>query len=236
MINLSAAIDVALNKLPALTLLTVLGEVINDNGGNKKITDFDIRVNGGAYDGSVARFSGEWLEVSHGVTYRLGTDPVSGYTLTGVECNNDATGLSLGHPLILSAGQSATCTLELDDGAPQITIFKDVENENGGLLGRSDFILHLSGTGLDGRKVRHSGEPPITVTANETYRLSEDSVPGYSQTGTVCVDDAGGANLGHPVTPLEGQSVTCTISNIDREASTMFVIPLRSGKAVIFGL
>lgn len=237
MINLSGAISYALNNSPALTLLTVINKVINDDGGNKTVADFDILVDGGIYTGGVARFSGEWLEVTNSVTYNISTDPVPGYALTDVECKDDVTGSSIGGPsLILVPGQSATCTITVDDGAPQITIFKQVKIENGGSLVPSDFILYLSGKGLDASIERKSGEPPITVTANETYRLSEKSVPGYSRTGTVCVDDGTGASLGHPVRPLEGQLISCTISNIDREESSFFVIPLRSGKSVVFGL
>lgn len=104
-----------------------------------------------------------------------------------------------------------------------MTIVKSVTNENGGTAVAGDFILHLSGGDYDGSLKRTSGDL-ITVDANTRYTLYEEKLEGYSRLKTACIDDDTGANPGHPFRLSSGQSVTCTINNIDRPEECFFYI------------
>ena len=106
--------------------------------------------------------------------------------------------------------------------------------DDGSSLSPSDFALYLSGEGSSVNIQRISGQT-ITVYANTAYTLSEDPIEGYTPTEITCVDDDNSSILNHPVSLTEGQSVTCTISNIDY-VSTFYVIPLPSGGAAVLDL
>ena len=214
-------------------LLTIVKEVINNDGGSASAGDFILRVSGGDFDDSVNRSSGELLLVDAYTSYTLSEDELIGYSQASIRCIDDDSFVLLMHPISLTEGQSATCTITNDDIAPELTIIKEVINENEGEAIPSDFILRLEGGVLDGSLPRASGDL-IAVNANTVYTLSEDQRPGYSLMGITCKDDAG-IVLPHPVTLAEGQSVTCTISNIDDDGS-FYVIPLPSGGASVFYL
>jgi len=228
LINLRQAIDNVLSNTPPLTLVTLLVNVRNNNGGNAVAKDFDLRINGDAYDGSVSRYAGQFLEITSGTNYSLSVNQPSGYQYTGASCKYDDNGASL-TPLQVTSGRSATCTLTVDDIAPKITLQITVTNEDKGTLGASDFVLKLSGSGVS------IGEQ-VTVKSNTSYSLKTDPVSGYSTKNVVCRDDQSNARLAYPARLNEGQNATCTINLIDREDSSFFMIPIRGGKAVIFGL
>jgi hypothetical protein len=240
LVNLSNAINIALKDSPTLALLTILKNVNNDNGGDAIASDFTLRVTGGIYDDTVARVSGEWLRVGEGVTYSLGEDLFEGedlfreYAQTSIECKDDDTKFPLAHPVTLDGGQSATCTINNDDIAPEIKIITEVVNERDGTAIPADFTLRLNGGSFDGSIPRLS-EDLVTVDANTAYTLYEDQLPGYTRTGIECTDADTDVILPHPVTLAEGQSARCTISNADN-ATNFYLIPMPDNGAAIFDL
>ena len=184
--------------------LTVVKEVINDDGGDAVAGDFQLYVNGSAVD------QGSPLDVDANVQYTVSEDQVDGYVLTGIACEDSEGAVS--HPVTLSEGQAVLCTVTNDDIAPELTVLKDVTNDDGGTAVAGDFQLYVNGS-------------PVTqgvateVLANTEYTVTEDLLEGYIQTGLTCVDDDTEQTVAHPVTLDEGQRVTCTISNDDGEAS-----------------
>lgn len=240
LVNLSNAIDIALRDSPTLALLTIIKHVNNDNGGDAIASDFTLRVIGGIYNGDVPRVSGEWLRIGEGVTYSLGEDLIEGedlfkgYSQTSIECKDDDTTSPLVHPVTLNGGQSATCTINNNDIAPEIKIITEVVNERDGTAVPTDFTLRLSGGSLDGSIPRIS-EDLVTVDANTAYTLYEDPLPGYSRTGIECTDADTEIILAHPVTLTEGQSARCAISNADN-ATNFYVVPIPDNGAAIFAL
>ena len=140
-------------------------------------------------------------------------------------CVDDDTAQPVAHPVTLNEGQSVTCTISNDDDVPQLTVVKEVINDDGGALTPDDFTLHVTGNdggggncGQDGTADYSSGANVIPVEANCPYTLSEDPVNGYNVTGIACVDDNTMNPVGHPVSLNEGQQVTCTITNDDAAA------------------
>jgi len=183
-VNLSNAIDYALSISSESMFLTIIKAVINDDGGDAIASDFTLRVTGGNYDGTVPRSSGDRLAVVEDVAYSLSEFFLQGYVPTGVECKDDDTGDELTMDLssvTLSVGQSATCTISNDDIAPELNIYKVVDNKNDGELESINFVLHLKGGTLqgstyDGTKPLYSGDKPA-VEANAQYTLSDSAVP-----------------------------------------------------------
>lgn len=104
------------------------------------------------------------------------------------------------------AGEQITCTFT-NEQESQITVVKNVVNDNGGDAVVGDFDLYLDGNPVTSGVANAVGAGQFTVT--------EDPVDGYAMTSIVCVDDDTAANVGHPVTVVEGQSVTCTVTNDD---------------------
>ena len=76
--------DVAYYATVEAPLLTLEKAVINDNGGMLEADAFTLHVNGGAYDGSVDRSSGDSVVVQPGVLYEVNEDAEDGYEQVGI--------------------------------------------------------------------------------------------------------------------------------------------------------
>ena len=110
----------------------------------------------------------------------------------------------------LGPGEQATCTVTNTDDPPGLIVAKVVENNHGGNAVAGDFQLYVEGVPVD-----QNSEVP-GIVANTSYTVTEDLVDGYVQKGAVaCVDNDTTDPVAHPVTLDEGQSVTCTITNVD---------------------
>ncbi len=182
--------------------LTLVKSVVNDDGGDAVPGDFQLYLNGSPESQNVA------IEVDANTLYTVTEDQLEGYELTGISCVDDDTQESLGHPVTLDEGQSATCTVTNDDVAPELTLVKSVVNDDGGDAVPGDFQLYLNGS-------PESQNLAIEVDANTLYTVTEDQLEGYSFVGISCLDDDSQQVLGHPVTLDEGQSATCTVYNDD---------------------
>lgn len=89
--------------------ITLIKEVINDNGGSATSTDFTLRVNG------VVVPSGGSIQVDANTEHVIDEDALAGYTFTGITGSGEcpvALGASTS-PLALD--QSITCTITNDD-------------------------------------------------------------------------------------------------------------------------
>ncbi|HEX9766045.1 MAG TPA: hypothetical protein VGA36_04725, partial [Nitriliruptorales bacterium] len=187
--------------------VTVIKQVINDNGGNEGPEDVTLHVDAADLG------TGETVEVDANTDVVVGEDLLPGYVMLSIDCD-DGTSLSgedLTVTLDLDEGEDVTCTITNDDLPPAITIVKDVSNDDGGTATAGDFELLL-----DGEPVT-SGET-VETTSNEPHVATEGAQDAYVQVGLLCVDDESGEPVAHPVVLDEGQSVTCTIVNDDLPA------------------
>ena len=88
-----------------------------------------------------------------------------------------------------------------------VTLVKVVTNNNGGTLGANDFGLTIGGTNVT------SGQS-VTLPAGVPVTVNEAGAAGYS---FVSISGSGcPAALGGTVTPVNGQNITCTITNDDQ--------------------
>jgi len=182
--------------------ITVTKVVTNDNGGTLAIANFPLFLNGTAVT------SGTSNPATAGVAYTVTETQQTGYTQTSIACVDNGTAAVLAHPVTLTAGQSATCTITNNDIAPTLTVTKVVTNDNGGTLTVANFPLFLNGTAVTSGTAN-------TATAGVAYTVTETQQTGYAQTSLVCTDNGTAAVLTHPVTLTAGQSATCTITNND---------------------
>jgi predicted ribosomally synthesized peptide with SipW-like signal peptide len=178
--------------------LTVIKQIINDNGGNNGVPDFQLFVDNGITEIGVT--SNVQTTVLEG-TYTITETGVSGYVASfSGDC--DANG-----EVTLAAGDVKTCTITNNDLPANITLIKNVINNNGG----SATSNSAWGLKIDGNTVPNNTS--VAVNANTPHLINETGRPGYhfvSITGAGCP-----ASTSTPIILNEGQSITCTITNDD---------------------
>ncbi|MEK7530820.1 MAG: TasA family protein [Patescibacteria group bacterium] len=179
--------------------LTVIKQVVNDNGGNNLVPDFQLFADNGVTEIGVT--SGTPTVVA-ATAYTITEVGVSGYqaSFTG-DCN--ASG-----EITLLPGDNKTCTITNNDLPANITLIKAVVNDNGGTA----TVSSAWGLKIDGVIVPHNASQ--AVTSNAPHAISENGRAGYhfvSITGNPQCP----AVLDGTATLNEGEAITCTITNDD---------------------
>lgn len=207
----SATVDVAFRALqarhnpnffcggqdPRLAKLTVFKQITNDNGGNNVVTDFQLQVVGTV----VTNVTSGVQTVFAADNYVVTETGIAGYqaSFTG-DCNPAG-------QITLNPGEVKTCTITNNDISPNITLIKNVVNDNGGTAVPANFTMKI-----DGGVVPQNTS--VAVSANSAHTIDENPVSGYhfvSITGsTKCP-----AVLGGTAMLDEGEAITCTITNSD---------------------
>lgn len=174
--------------------LKVVKVVTNDNGGNKQISDFPLKV------GDTSVNSGDTNSFD-AATYTVSETGQSGYSASfSGDCDsNGQVTLNVGDEL-------KTCTITNDDIAPKLTVTKVVINNDGGTKQISDFPLKVNSTSVT------SG---IQNTFNAgAYAVSETGDSGYaSSISGDCASDGS-------ITLNLGDVKSCTITNDDIKPTT----------------
>ncbi len=190
--------------------LTVVKNVVNDNGGNAVVGDFGIKLNGGllTFDsgttvGNTTTYTSAPSVVSN-TEYILSENDLDGYAEGTWNCKDTMTDVELSNTFSLNEGQSVICTITNNDIAPQLTIVKTVVNDNGGKKNVSDFHLYIDGTSA-------TSGTAYEVEANKEIIVSEDAVSGYTPSVW-----GGDCSVDGKITLLPGESKTCTITNDDQ--------------------
>jgi len=206
--------------------LTLVKNLTNDNGGDLTIADFAISIDGGVVTSGVANpvVANTDIEISE-----LDLDGYTAGTWECVDANLLSTGLpaagaATGEIFQISPGSDVTCTIENDDLAPQLTLVKNITNDNGGDLTAADFNLSIDGSPVT------SGFANI-VSANTDIEISELDLGGYTEGTWECVDanllstglPAAGVATGETFQISPGSDVTCTIENNDIEPQLTLV-------------
>ncbi len=184
--------------------LTITKTVVNDDGGKAQPNDFKLTVGGSGV------LSGVTNEYDSNTSYAIDETQLSGYEFEDITGDAKCPGV-LGGTLTLDEGENISCTIENDDVAPTLKLVKKVDNDDGGLLDASSWLL--SATGSE-RSFADSGDSVIfhTVKAGVEYTLTETSVSGYESKGWIC---DGGILDGNKLTLGLDEDVTCTVTNDD---------------------
>jgi len=199
--------------------LTLIKEVVNDNGGSAQPSAWTLHATG------PTGFSGSGPSVSSGGGFAPGTYNLSetggsnGYNASGWVCDTVGDVIHNGDTITLGFGGFATCTITNDDAAPSLTLEKVVIINNGGTAVEEDWTLTATGPttfgGLGPSVSSGIGFEP------GTYDLSESGPAGYTASAWVCV--GGGSQVANTITLDFGQSATCTITNDDAAPSLTLI-------------
>lgn len=117
----------------------------------------------------------------------VGDDDACGTQTTGHECNGGTEHLAFSG---LKVAESLPET-------KQVTVVKQVINNNGGTLTSGDFNLYLNGTPI-------ASGATVSLAADAATVVTEDAAAGYQQVSNECVTSGTG-----------GTTVTCTLVNDD---------------------
>ena len=205
--------------------LTLVKQVVNDNGGTATAADFTLAANAQAGADATRDFTSATADpvarpVFGGVAYDLSETGPAGYAAGTWSCEVTNASIAaksvapldvVGSTVTLKIGEHVTCTIVNDDVAPVLQLRKTVVNDNGGTATAASFTLAAIGT-ITGNSL--TGVTPVDSGATlqaDTWTLSETGPTGY--TGTwVCV---GGTQVGSTVAVGIGGSAVCTLTNDD---------------------
>jgi hypothetical protein len=146
--------------------ITVVKEVINNNGGSAGPNDFGLTLDG------TGTTSGTPVDVDPG-DHTAAEAGLAGYTFTGFSGDCDSNG-----DITIALGESKTCTLTNNDQAATLVVIKHVINDNGGTAVAADFTLDSGGTN-DSPDDFARDELGTTVSLDAgSYGVTETGPPG----------------------------------------------------------
>jgi hypothetical protein len=184
--------------------LTVIKQVVNDNGGTKTPSDFTISLGDSgntSFPGTVSPGTKKTFE--DGYAYNVSeSGPTSEYAAT---YSGDCEGK-------IEAGVDKTCTITNDDKTAHLKLVKEVTNSSGGTADPTDWTLNATGD----KTYSGAGGFDLDVDAG-SYALTESEGPAGYEGGFF---DCGEKDV---VTLQPGESKTCTIVNVDVPAHLKLV-------------
>jgi len=150
--------------VPKPPTITVIKNVVNDDGGNAVVGDFPLFV------GDTAVTSGVALAVNAGQSYDISETQKDGYALTSLTCV-DAAGAAVQNPVVPNDGEAITCTLVNDDKPVDLQLTKS----DGGAepLAGETFTYTITVTNVGARDA-DLGEPVVVtdqLPAGESWVL-----------------------------------------------------------------
>lgn len=187
------------DETPRTATLTVTKVVTNDNGGNNIVADFQLFADNGETE--IPMTSGSPTVVLAD-TYTITETGISGYVASfSGDCNSSG-------QITLAPGENKTCTITNNDLSANITLIKNVVNDNGGTATANS----AWGLRIDGNIVPNNTS--VAVSANTPHVINEDGRAGYAFQ-SITGNPKCPAVLGGTATLDEGESITCTITNND---------------------
>lgn len=218
----------------AWPVLTLVKQVVNDNGGTATVADFQLTATGP--NATITGISGSAAVTNQVVppdVYALSEATLPTYTAGSWSCT---AGSLSGSNLTLSTSQTATCTIVNDDNAPIIRIQKVLPD--GRAVAADQFTLSIEGnngpasvttTGSDA-SVTSSPAALTNAVAGSSYTVSETGASGadlanyistWQCTNASTVPGAqtpSGTGTSFSVTPALGDDLSCDFNNRFRVA------------------
>lgn len=197
------------------TTLTLVKEVINDNGGAAAASDWTLEAAGPTdISGATGAAAVTDAAVEPGV-YALSETGPDGYDAGPWNCVINGGNPAEGDSVTLAAGDSAVCTITNDDIAPSLKLYKivdcgvNISCAHNSCADASEFTLYATGGGTE-----LSGNTPVESNGDfqaDSYLLHEDGPMGYTGTWNC----TGGVFDGTDTIALGvGQSAECTVTNV----------------------
>jgi uncharacterized repeat protein (TIGR01451 family) len=223
--------------------------VVNDNGGDATVDDFGISTSATGTlnftpDGGTSTivYTSQTITVDANTEYSLSEVAVDGYAEGSWSCSNGDGGPFGAGTVTLDPGATVTCAITNDDEAAELTVAKNVVNDDGGTATVTDFGISTSagtlvwdgGDGGDPTTIYRAAT--LTVDANTEYSLSELDLPGYAESPWWCSVDGGEWTNSGPfdagsITLDSGGSALCAVINDDEAASLILRKTVQGGTA-----
>jgi antitoxin component of MazEF toxin-antitoxin module len=200
LLSTTAVQSADLNEPTQTGTITVIKNVIKNDGGNAAPDEFQLTIGGSPAISGVAKV------LPANTDYAINETQLPGYTFISIT-GDPKCPASLGGTITLTEGDNITCTIANDDIAPQLTLIKDPTNNNGGNAAPNDFKLTVGGLPAT------SGVAKVLV-ANTAYAINETQLSGYTFV-SITGNPKCPASLGETITLDEGDNITCTITNDD---------------------
>ena len=196
-----------INREQAPPLLTLVKEVVNDDGGAALPSAWTLSATGpSTISGATGTSAVTDAPVPAG-TYTLAeAGGPAGYAASDWVCDG---GTLEGATLTLALDDDVTCTITNDDIAPTLTLIKELEQDPASPTLPTGWTLGAAGpspiTGI-------TGDPAVTSAPVDAgaYTLSEEGPAGFDLTGWACT---GAPLAGQVVTIPLAADVTCTATN-----------------------
>ncbi|MFC1688457.1 hypothetical protein ACFL07_02205, partial [Pseudomonadota bacterium] len=212
--------------------LTIIKNVMNDDGGSAGATDFGIGTDAGelnfdsgkgtnptVYTAATLMINANNAEKSE---YSLFESDLPGYIEGRWSCSNGDGGDYNAAVVTLLPGEEVTCEITNDDVAPGLSIVKRVVNENGGTAVLADFNIATDAGTLvfdqgvtNGQTTTYTAQTLTDIIPNQSYSLSESGAPGYIAGDWICSNGNGGTYDNATVAVSLGDTVICEIVNDD---------------------
>jgi predicted ribosomally synthesized peptide with SipW-like signal peptide len=180
---------------PRTAKITVIKHIVNDNGGNNIVSDYQLFVDNGTVTTPVT--SGVTTTIVPG-SYSVSETGISGYVASfSGDCDSEGN-------VTLNIGDNKTCTVTNDDLPGNITLIKNVTGTPP-LAAPTTFKMRVNGTLVP-------NTTSIAVNSNAPATITEDPKAGYhfvSITGSAKCPTI----LGGTATLDEGEAITCTLTN-----------------------
>ena len=122
--------------------LTLVKQVVNDDGGTAVATDWTLSATGPTPISGASGSAAVTAAPVDAGTYALSESGPVGYAASAWSCVG---GTQTGSSLALALGESATCTIVNDDIPATLTLVKQVVNDDGGTAVATDWTLSASG-------------------------------------------------------------------------------------------
>jgi hypothetical protein len=180
--------------------LTLITDVVKDNGGTAIASDFTINVTGTNINPpppfAGTESPGTIITMDAG-SYSVSVDPVTGYL---VSFSTDCSGT-------IGIGDEIICNITIDDVPPILTVIKDPTNNNGGSAAPDEFQLTVDALPvISGVTSEYPIDTPLAIDETQIIGYTFVEITGSEKCPTA---------LGGTITLSLGDDITCTIVNDD---------------------
>ena len=170
--------------------VTLIKNVVTDNGGEAGANDFGLSVGGTFVD------SGQTLPVDANIPIEILELNLTGYSFVSIT-GDEGCPQNLGDDVTLNLDEDITCTITNDDQPGTLIVKKIIE---GGDADVGDFFFQVNGG--EETPFEENGEKEVTLDAG-TYSVTEVTDPNYTADYNNCSE----------VEIPNGGEATCTITN-----------------------
>jgi Prealbumin-like fold domain/Putative peptidoglycan binding domain len=200
---ISAPVEICITPSATLTLLK---NVVNDNGGTAVDSNFTLSASGPTPISGVEGSANVTNKTVTPGAYTLSeSGGPAGYTASQYSCVKNNTAPVVSNSITIANGDVVTCTITNNDIGPTLTLNKTVTNNNGGSAVANDFQAKI-----DGNNVAWGVAVPVNAGARTA---SEVAVTGYTPSSWGGDCDADGS-----ITLGLAENATCSITNDDNQA------------------